>query len=80
MRLAGRLKLGFFPLPVKEAERIRTRLQYPDEFTALDPGVGDGVAFSRLLESAKAHAYGIELDSYRAEQAFTAGDSYRSGR
>jgi hypothetical protein len=73
MRIGGRLKLGFYPLPVKEAERIRARLQYPEEFSALDPCVGDGVAFSRLLESAKAHAYGIEIDAYRAEQAAQLG-------
>jgi hypothetical protein len=41
VRLAGRLKLGFYPLPTKEAERIRVRLQYPEQFGALDPGVGD---------------------------------------
>jgi Uncharacterised methyltransferase family (DUF6094) len=69
MRLAGRLKLGFYPLPAKEAERIRARLQYPQEFAALDPCVGDGVAFSRLLESTKAQAHGIEIDAFRAEQA-----------
>lgn len=69
MRLAGRLKLGFYPLPITEAGRIRVRLHYPDELAALDPCVGDGVAFSRLLESAKVHAYGIEIDAFRAEQA-----------
>jgi hypothetical protein len=68
MRIAGRLKLGFYPLPVKEAECIRVRLQYPDEFAAVDPCVGDGVAFSRLLESTKAHAWGIEIDAFRSEQ------------
>src|SRR6185437_5384431 len=73
MRLAGRLKLGFYPLPIREAERIRRCLHYPDEFAALDPCVGDGVAFSSLLESAKAHAYGIEIDAYRAEQAAQRG-------
>ncbi len=69
MRLAGRLKLGFYPLPAKEAERIRVRLQYPEEFAALDPCVGDGVAFSQLVRAAKTHAYGIEIDAFRAEQA-----------
>lgn len=73
MRIAGRLKLGFYPLPIREAERIRLKLQYPEEFSALDPCVGDGVAFSRLLESTKAHAYGIEIDAYRAEQAAQLG-------
>lgn len=69
MRLAGRLKLGFYPLPMREAERIRARLQYPERFAALDPCVGDGAAFSQLLHAGKAHAYGIEIDAYRAEQA-----------
>ena len=73
MRLAGRLKLGFYPLPTKEAECIRVRLQYPEEFAALDPCVGDGVAFSRLLETTKAHAYGIEIDAFRADQAAKLG-------
>ena len=73
MRLAGRLKLGFYPLPVEEVQRIRVRLQYPDEFAALDPCLGDGIAFSRLLEASNAHAYGIEVDAYRAEQAAQLG-------
>jgi hypothetical protein len=73
MRLAGRLKLGFYPLPVKEADRIRLRLQYPEEFTALDPCVGDGIAFKHVLGDAKAHACGIEIDAFRAEQAAQLG-------
>ena len=73
MRLAGRMKLGFYPLPAQEAERIRVRLQFPDEFAAVDPCVGDGLAFSRLLGSARAHAYGIEIDAFRAEQALQLG-------
>jgi hypothetical protein len=73
MRLAGRLKLGFYPLPVREAERIRCRLQHSEEFAALDPCVGDGVAFKRLIEVSQAHAYGIEIDAYRAEQAAQLG-------
>jgi hypothetical protein len=69
MRLAGRLKFGFYPLPSKEAERIRLRLQSPGPFAALDPSVGDGIALSLLLDSTKAHASGIEIDAFRAEQA-----------
>jgi Uncharacterised methyltransferase family (DUF6094) len=69
MRLAGRLRLGFYPLPTKEAERIRARLEYTEEFAALDPCVGDGVAFSHLLRSSKALAYGVEIDAFRAAQA-----------
>ena len=73
MRLAGRLKLGFYPLPVKEAERISLHLQCPPEFAAVDPCVGDGIAFSRLIQSTQAHSYGIEIDAYRAEQAANIG-------
>lgn len=73
MRLAGRLKLGFYPLPLQEAERLRLRLHYQQEFAAVDPCVGDGVAFQRLLASANARAYGIEIDAYRAEQAAQLG-------
>ena len=73
MRLAGRLKLGFYPLPVREAKRIRARLSYPEQFSAVDPCLGDGVAFKELVGSFDAHAYGIEIDAYRAEQAAQLG-------
>lgn len=73
MRLAGRLKLGFYPLPTREVERIRRRLSYPEQFAALDPCVGDGVAYMRLLEGANAYRYAIEIDAYRAEQAMQLG-------
>ena len=73
MRIAGRLKLGFYPLPVSEAERIRLHLTFPQQFSALDPCVGDGAAFSRLLGSSTAYRYGIEVDAYRAEQAAELG-------
>jgi hypothetical protein len=73
MRLAGRLKLGFYPLPVREAERIRTRITYPERFAAVDPCVGDGIAFKKLLGTSQPHAYGIEIDAYRAEQAAQLG-------
>src|SRR5216684_8654030 len=69
MRPHGQTKLGFFPLPVAEAERLKNWLAFPEQFSALDPCVGDGVAFARLLRGARGHVYGIEIDAYRAEQA-----------
>lgn len=69
MRPHGKVKLGFFPLPTAEAERLRTRLTFASEFSALDACVGDGVAFTHLLEGAHAHQYGIEIDANRSEQA-----------
>lgn len=73
MRPHGKTKLGFFPLPLAEAERLRNYLAFSDEFSALDPCVGDGVAFAHLLEGAPARRYGIEIDAYRAEQARNLG-------
>jgi SAM-dependent methyltransferase len=73
VRPHGKTKLGFFPLPLAEAERLRNYLAFSDEFSALDPCVGDGVAFAHLLDGAPAHHYGIEIDAYRAEQARNLG-------
>jgi hypothetical protein len=73
MRPQGKTKLGFFPLPVAEAERLKKWLDFPEEFSALDPSVGDGAAFTHLLEGTQAHRYGIEIDANRAEQAAKLG-------
>jgi len=69
MRLHGKVKLGFFPLPLAEAERLRHCLTFASEFSALDPCVGDGVAFTHLVGGTQARRYGIEIDADRAEQA-----------
>jgi len=70
MRNPGRLKLGYYPLPSSEAQRLRDHLGFPDEpYSALDPCVGDGSAFQKLIEGSTALRYGIELDAYRTEQA-----------
>jgi Uncharacterised methyltransferase family (DUF6094) len=73
MRPHGKTKLGFFPLPPSEAERLKNCLVSVGEFSALDPCVGDGVAFKHLLEGTGARGYGIEVDAYRAEQASRLG-------
>ena len=69
MRPHGKAKLGFFPLPVPEAERLKSCFVAGSEFSALDPCVGDGVAFMHLLAGTRARRYGIEIDAYRAQQA-----------
>ena len=73
MRPHGKTKLGFYPLPVSEAERLKNCLAFPPEFSALDPCVGDGVAFTHLLGGTQARRYGIEIDADRAEQAIRLG-------
>ena len=69
MRPHGKTKLGFFPLPMAEADRLRSCLVSPAEFSALDPCVGDGVAFTYLLKGTHARLYGIEIDANRVQQA-----------
>src|SRR5467141_2693909 len=70
MRLAGRERLGFYPLPITEAERIRRFLAFPDnQCCALDPCVGDGAAFAEITSDKRVLRYGIELDADRIEQA-----------
>jgi len=69
MRPHGKTKLGFYPLPPAEARRLSKCLIFPQEFSALDPCVGDGVAFKCLLAGTGAYRYGIEIDARRAEQA-----------
>jgi SAM-dependent methyltransferase len=73
MRPHGKTKLGFYPLPVSEAERLKNCLAFPPEFSALDPCVGDGVAFTHLLGGTQARRYGVEIDADRAEQATRLG-------
>jgi len=70
MRLVAKAKLGFYPLPVAEAARIRRLFRFPENScAAIDPCIGDGVAFAALTSDAPVLRYGIELDAYRAEQA-----------
>ena len=70
MRFQGKSRLGFYPLPFSEAQRIRRFLYFPDaSSSAIDPCVGDGVAFEVITNDAEVLRYGIELDAYRAEQA-----------
>jgi SAM-dependent methyltransferase len=73
MRNQGKIKLGFYPLPVAEAVRLKNFLVFPERFSAVDPCIGDGVAFAKLLEGVTAHRYGIEIDAHRAEQAKALG-------
>ena len=70
MRFAGKIRLGFYPLPISEAQRIRRFLLFPDApSSAIDPCVGDGAAFEVITSGAEVFRYGIELDAYRAEEA-----------
>ena len=80
MRLAGRERLGFYPLPIAEAKRIRTFLQFPEQVcSALDPCIGEGVAFAEVTRDAKTRRYGIELEAQRAALARSSADEVIHG-
>jgi tRNA1(Val) A37 N6-methylase TrmN6 len=80
MRLAGRERLGFYPLPIAEAKRIRTFLQFPEQVcSALDPCIGEGGAFAEVTGEAKVTRYGVELDSQRAALARSSADEVIHG-
>lgn len=70
MRTEGRLKLGFFPLPVAEGDRIREHLLFPNKHcSVVDPCVGAGAALLQVTSGATTSLYGIELDTDRAATA-----------
>jgi len=73
MRPHGKTKLGFFPLPAPKAARLKNCLAFASEFSALDPCVGDGMAFTHLLQGVRAHRHGVEIDANRTEQARALG-------
>jgi len=80
MRIQGKLRLGYFPLPLEEARRIRAHLRFPaSPFSAIDPCIGDGAAFLAITGGACARRYGVELDAHRAEQAAAVVDEVIHG-
>ena len=74
MRNAGKIKLGYYPLPETEGSRLQRLLNFPAEgVSVLDPCVGTGAALNQLTEHAVASRYGVELDADRALTAKDAG-------
>ena len=73
MRTAGRLRLGYFPLPGSEGPRIRARLTFSQQASVLDPCAGTGAALLAVTANAPVTRYAIELDTDRAEACAAAG-------
>ncbi len=71
MRLAGRIKMAFYPTPLSVLERIKTFIVCPENhpINALDPCCGEGLAVKNLFEGFNCTTYGIELDGHRAAEA-----------
>jgi len=79
MRLRGRERLGFYPLPILEAGRIRRFLRFPAHCSALDPCIGEGGAFAEVTNEARVTRYGIELEAQRALLARSSADEIIHG-
>ena len=80
MRTQGKLKLGYYPLSPAEARRIRKFLHFDSELASvLDPCAGTGAALSAITDGARVRRYGVELDTYRSEEARNALDEVIQG-
>jgi predicted RNA methylase len=70
VRPEARLKLGYYPLPIEEAQRIARGLQFSGlETSALDPCAGTGAALAAIAAATGIRRYAVELDAYRAAEA-----------
>lgn len=73
MRNAARIKLGYYPLPPAEGDRLRPPLVFSPGASALDPCAGTGAALHQLTRGAEVEKYGVELDAERAAAAAASG-------
>lgn len=70
LRNAARLKAGYYPLPQREAERMKNFLIFGGQETAVvDPCAGTGAALRLITDGEKIIRHGIELDAYRADKS-----------
>ena len=71
MRLAGRIKMGYYPTPLSVVDRIKSFIAVTENqpVNALDPCCGEGLALKHLADGWTCRTYGIELDEHRAEGA-----------
>jgi hypothetical protein len=72
-RNAARLKMGYYPLPVSEAARLRALLEFTGPASVVDPCVGQGTALEIITQGAEVRRYGVELDAERALVAQSKG-------
>ena len=72
-RPIARLKLGYYPLPIEEAQNIRSMLVSAAPYAAIDPCAGDGTALLEITKDSEVHLAAIELDADRAGAAAQKG-------
>ena len=76
-RMMNMVKMGYYPTDLGHIKLISNGVAFPEnaDLNLLDPCCGCGLALSALAEKARdlencaCKTYGIELDSYRAEEA-----------
>jgi len=70
LRPEARLKLGYYPLPNEEAQKIAGWLRFSGlDTSVLDPCAGTGAALAAIAVGDGIRRYVIELDAYRADEA-----------
>src|SRR4051812_10028498 len=73
MRSAARLKMGYYPLPESEGNKLRALLSLASRASVIDPCVGQGTALQIVTSNAPVRRYGIELDGERARISSSKG-------
>ena len=80
MRPEARLKLGYYPLPSIEAQRIAGWLEFSSPATSvLDPCAGTGAALAAITPGNGVRRYAVELDAHRAGEAKERADEAIQG-
>ena len=72
-RNAARLKMGYYPLPVSEAARLRGLLNFTGPASVVDPCVGQGTALEIITQGADVRRYGVELDAEKGAPCVAGG-------
>lgn len=63
------VNLSDFATPLPVVERIKSFIEFPESFAALDPCCGDGSALQALVDGTSGSAYGIEQNNEQATKA-----------
>ena len=79
MRNAGRLKLGYYPLPIYEARTISALLVASGPYAAIDPCAGDGAALLEITQNTGASSLALNSTRIAPPHAPRAGSRLCTG-
>jgi hypothetical protein len=70
-RMMSAVKMGYYPTEQEHVNHIAHGIEFPEGVTVnlLDPCCGCGTALKTLAQGGDCNTYGVELDSYRADEA-----------